>query len=195
MKKKSLRTKRKQAAKVRSRPSKAKKEKPLQFRIYLKRKQKQTSAAADLPFSYNVTKLALLVRDPYWAYAYWDFSRKTWDWIQEFRRKDKKAACVLRIYNLDNQSFYDLPVHFEAQNWYLDFGKPGTNFETELGIIDSSGKFHGIVKSNRVKTPRNGPSPMIDPRWPAKDFEELYKLSGGGKTGKGSEVSSRFIRI
>jgi hypothetical protein len=33
----------------------------------------------DLPFSYNETKLVLMVRDPLWAYAYWDFSADSWN--------------------------------------------------------------------------------------------------------------------
>lgn len=159
-------------------------------------RRRQTSASAysiftDLPFSYNQTRLALLVRDTHWAYCYWDFSAETWGWMQSVFHRDRSARSVLRIHNLDAKSHFDINVSLEAKNWYVDIGQPDAVFEAELGILDKSGKFHRIAKSNRIRTPRNGPSSRIDPLWNADDFDELYKLSGGGKTGRGSEIFSR----
>jgi uncharacterized protein len=139
-----------------------------------------------LPFSYNETKICLMVRDPHWAYAYWDFSGDTWTWIDEFRKRDKTTRPVLRIHNLDHQAYYDLSISFEAKNWYLELGRPDTTFEAELGFIDSHGRFHLIARSNRIRTPRNGPSTKIDPKWVPNEFAELYKLSGGAQPGGSS---------
>lgn len=146
----------------------------------------------DLPYSYNETKLVLLVRDPFWAFAYWDFSQNAWDWIQQLFRKDPGAKAKLRVHNLDMNQHYDLEVRFESHKWYLDLGNPDQSFEAELGVLDSQGKFHSIVRSNRIRTPRNSPSSVIDPEWALseQDFERLYKLSGGGQTGRGSELFS-----
>ncbi len=148
----------------------------------------------DLPFSYNETKLVLLVRDPEWAYSYWDFSIDTWRWIERFFQSDPKSRAILRIHNLDQNSFQDLDIDLISKNWYIRLGVPDTSFEVELGLIDSKGKFHLIAKSNRIRTPRNSPSSKIDPHWDARDFDEIYQLSGGGKTGHGSELFSRFKR-
>ena len=149
---------------------------------------------ADLPFSYNETKLVLLVRDPFWAYGYWDFSSPTWDWIKELYAKRQGIRAALRVYNLDLGKHFDLEVSLEAKNWYLHLGQPNTSFEAELGLLDSDGHFYSITKSNRIRTPRNGPSEVVDPKWKAdaEDFEMFYRLSGGGQTGKGSEFFSRF---
>ena len=150
----------------------------------------------DLPFSYNETKLTLMVRDPYWAYAYWDFSAETWNWIVVFRERTHEAKPKLRIHNLENGEFHDLDISLDARNWYVELGVPYTAFEAELGFLDSSGKFHGIVRSNRVRTPRSGPSDKIDDAWNLNDleFSEIYRLSGGGKTGYGSEIFSSLKR-
>ncbi len=145
----------------------------------------------DLPFSYNETKLVLLVRDPIWAYGYWDFSSKTWKWIQDFFVADPGTRPKLRVHNLDLGTYFDLNVHLEAKNWYIELAQPDTSFEAELGLMDSNGRFHRIVKSNRVRTPRDKPSTKIDPNWDPTNFEEIYKLSGGGKTGHGSEIFSQ----
>ena len=150
----------------------------------------------DLPFSYNKTQLTLMVRDPYWAYAYWDFSLDTWNWIVVFRERDHGAKPKLRIHNLDTGECRDLDIFLDARNWYLELGAPFASFQVELGLLDSSGNFHVIIRSNRVQTPRNGPSDKMDDAWNSNDLEfaEIYRLSGGGKTGHGSEIFSSLKR-
>ena len=141
----------------------------------------------DLPFSYNETKLCMLVRDPYWAYTYWDFSAQTWDWIENLKAQTK-VQPILRIRNMDNQQHHDIKVDLNAKNWYIHLGMPNTGFEADLGLLESNGSFHLIAKSNTIRTPRNEPSNTIDKDWDAEDFDEIYRLSGGRNTGHGSET-------
>ena len=144
------------------------------------------SSMTDLPFSYNETKLALLVRDPTWAFAYWDFSAETWNWIQDFYRRENTLRPKLRIHNLNDRSFFDLDIDLESKNWYIELGRPDTDFEAELGLLDSRGRFHRIAKSNRIHTPRNRPSDKIGPHWNASEFDEMYKLWDRSRAGFGS---------
>lgn len=156
-------------------------------------KKPQPVLKTDLPYSYGSTEIVLLIRDPYWAYAYWDFSPETWSWLAVTRERDVQARAKLRIHNRDRKTFYDLDVNLDAKNWYVDLGLPNTSFEVELGLVDSQGCFHLIAKSNGVRTPRNGPSENTDPNWPLSDaeFAEVYRLSGSGKnTAPGSEIFS-----
>lgn len=150
--------------------------------------QQTVEAPADLPGSYNKTQLVLLVRDPEWAYAYWDFSSETWNWIQSLYKKYSGLAVKIRIYNLTAGGFTDIDVNLEAKNWYICLGQDNTEFEAELGLLDASGKFHVIAKSNRIKTPRAKPSDQIDPNWIPENFDELYRLSGGGRFGGSSSA-------
>lgn len=146
----------------------------------------------ELPFSYNQTKLVLLVRDPEWAYGYWDFSAETWNWLEDFRRKDLGIRPRLRIHNLERGSFAEIDVNLEAKNWYIHLGSSNTTFEAELGLLDSQGKFHRIALSNRIRTPRSGPSDVIDPHWKPEDFEKIYRWSGGGEQASASGMFSRI---
>ncbi len=148
----------------------------------------------ELPYSYNETRLVLLVRDPWWAFGYWDFSGDTWHWIQDMRHRKTGLRSVLRVHNLDEKSFYDIEVQLETKNWYLHLGLPDTSFEAELGMIDASGRFYLIARSNRIYTPKDGPSNVVDEAWKPDQFEEIYRLSGGGKTGHGSEIFSHFLK-
>ncbi len=153
-------------------------------------------AYKDLPFSYNETKLVLLLRDQRWAYGYWDFSTKSWHWIEKFRSADPGALSILRIFNLNKGSHFDLQVELETRRWYIDLGLPDTTFEAQLGLLDSRGRFHLIARSNRIHTPRNSPSPNVDPEWKYTDseFKEIYKFSGVNTPGRGSEIFSQFRR-
>ena len=143
----------------------------------------------DLPFSYGETKLVLLARDPYWAYSYWDFSAETWSGIQKKLSEDPSLKPVLRIRDLDARRSNDLLISFEAQDWYLHLGVPDHRFIAELGIGDGNSRFYLIVRSNEVKTPRDSPSNVVDAEWSDRDFEEIYRLSGGGDTGLSSPAS------
>ena len=144
---------------------------------------------SDLPFSYNQTKLELLVRDPEWVYSYWDFSGETWRWVMKLLEEDPVSRAKLRIHNLSHQSFYDLDVYLEAKNWYVNLGFPDASFEAELGLLDSKGRFYSIVKSNRIRTPRNGPSAVIDPNWDPSEFGGITtRLSQNSVT----QISSSF---
>ncbi len=154
----------------------------------LPRKSNSRPLNQDLPFSYGKTKLSLLVRDPEWGYAYWDFSAETWFWLEGLYRRDPGCSAKLRIHNLDENSHYDIDVHLDAKNWYIQFGMPNVAFEVELGLIDSKGKFYSIARSNRVRTPRNRPSDKIDPAWNPADvgWDDIYRLSGGELIGRSS---------
>lgn len=156
---------------------------PLSYAV----KEPSVSQITDLPFSYNQTRLELLVRDPFWAFAFWDFSGDTWNWMVAFREQDHAAQPKLRIHNLNDGTSNDLNVYLEAKNWYLELGHPDCAYEVELGFLDSHGKFHTIARSNRIRSPRNGPSSRIDPEWPLSDFELLAFY---GRAGFGADCSS-----
>lgn len=160
-------------------------------RLLIRKRKKEVGGSPlkkELPYSYNETKMVLLPRDPEWGYAYWDFSGETWRWIQGLIAQDKSCSAKLRIHNLDEKTSYDLDVHLDAKNWYIHFGLPNTSFEAELGLLDSSGRFHSIIRSNRIKTPRSHPSDKIDPDWNPADvgWDDIYRLSGGELVGRSS---------
>ena len=137
----------------------------------------------ELPFSYNETKLVLLVRDPYWAFSYWDFSGETWNWIQKKFSEESNLKPMMRIYDLDAKRSYHLLISLETKNWYLHLGTPDHRYVAELGLGDGNTRFYRIARSNEVRTPRDSPSEEIDPEWNARDFEEIYRLSGSGNGG------------
>ena len=136
---------------------------------------KKIPSLSDLPFSYGETKLVLMVRDPYWAYSYWDFSAETWNWAQERLREDPSLKPILRVYDLTAHRSCDLLIFLEAKNWYILLGIPDHRYVAELGLGDGKSRFLLIARSNEVQTPRDSPSDLIDPEWPVKDLEDLSR--------------------
>ena len=176
-----------------ARPTRLKKEAGQEARTPLVTKEAlftpEQNLPTELPFSYGETKLVLLVRDPYWAYSYWDFSGETWNWAQKKLSEDSSLKPMIRVHDLDGQRYYDLLISLEAKNWYLHLGTPDRRYVAELGIGDGNSRFYLIARSNEVRTPRDSPSNIIDPEWNDRDFEEIYRLSGGGDTGLSSPGS------
>jgi hypothetical protein len=156
---------------------------------------REVAVINELPFSYGETKLVLMVRDPYWAYSYWDFSGETWVWCQKKLAEDSSLKAIMRIQDLDAKRYYDLLISLEAKNWYLHLGTPDHRYVAELGIGDGNSRFYLIARSNEVRTPRDSPSEVIDPEWKDRDFDEIYRLSGGGKPGMSSPGSFFFPKI
>lgn len=148
----------------------------------------------ELPFSYGETRFVLLVRDPYWAFGYWDFAGETWNGVQRRLAEDSSLKPMIRIHDLDAKRSYPLLVSLEAKNWYLHLGTPDHRYVAELGLGDGRQRFYLIARSNEVRTPRDSPSDTVDPEWSDRDFEEIYRLSGGGRIGLSSPGSLFFPR-
>ncbi len=160
-----------------------------------------------LPFSYNVTKLVLMARDPHWVFCYWDFSAETWKWIQEiYRSHPGSVHAILRIYEvsdvkfngLNANHFFDMDVSLETKNWYVHVNGANREWIFDLALVDAAGKFYLVARSNRVKTPRDRPSDVVDEDWMIEGFDEIYALSGGFGRGLSSgeikkRVQSRYL--
>ncbi|HAZ23175.1 MAG TPA: hypothetical protein DCY84_12545 [Firmicutes bacterium] len=149
-----------------------------------------------LPGPYNETKVVLLVRDPYWLYAYWEIENTVReDLIREYGSWEQ-LPLVLRVYDLSGTdsdtgaagvygapcpvSSFDVPVSPASASWYIYAGEPGHCFYVELGVVTGSGRYHLIARSNRITTPADSVSDIVDDEWMVVDehFQRLYRLAG-----------------
>lgn len=149
-------------------------------------------------------RLVLMVRDPYWLHASWDISRRA---VQ--RAKASLAGQwhsvkpILRLFHLDDAGttansekiLRDIEIHSGVRNWYIPVAEPPSIFVASLGYLCSSGRFHELCRSNKVKTPVPGSNDAIDDHWAdiAKDAERVFSLSGGyEEDGKPEELKAMF---
>lgn len=162
--------------------------------------QKSTMAELEhrqLPSRYEEDVLVLQVRDPWWAYAYWDLNPSTLNRLRaELAGDFERSKWVLRSYDVsyinfngsNAHRFFDTGVDCDAKNWYLNFGSPGTSWVVDLGLILSDGRFITVLRSNVISLPLDGPSWVTDEEWmiPDDEFRRLYGMS----VGLGPNVSS-----
>lgn len=150
----------------------------------------------ELPAAYGRDRMALLVRDSWWLYTYWEIGPGTLEKLKDsFGEQVYKARRVLRVYevsgtNFDGKnanSFFDIQVNDYANNWYIN-AAPAKSWCVDLGLLLSEGRFVTILRSNIVATPLDGPSWITDEEWmvPEDMFARLYGMGFGfGKSSPG----------
>src|SRR4030042_545660 len=103
-----------------------------------------------IPPRYNETRAVLMVRDPHWAYAYWDVEDAQ---AARVRRDAGFEQLVLRVQDLQPASSFDIPIQWSDSSWYIYLPNQDADYQLELGYL-ASGKFRLLARSNQVRTPR-----------------------------------------
>lgn len=147
-----------------------------------------------LPRCYGVDRLVLLVRDPYWAYCWWEITGESLARGQQMLGAE--VSLVLRLFDIteiewnghNHHSFFDVDIEDEAGNWYIELNKPGGGFCAEVGFRDPDGTFLTLIRSNVVTLPRNQVSSVIDEEWMLLEGESrrLFAVAAGTSMGPGS---------
>ena len=142
-----------------------------------------------------------MVKDPWWLYAYWEVDptkeRETRRQLAPEEIGDLRS--VLRVYDVTDRDYpresahqwFDIPLSGLASNWYIHVNAPNRSFIVELGLLTKQGRFLMLLRSNRVTTPRVGPSDVIDEEWMTSD-EAYWKLFGT-TAGIGVGASAQII--
>jgi len=148
----------------------------------------------ELPQGYDDNRIVLMVRDPYWIYAYWEINHKKIDEIRSaLGGKFDGAHLILRVYDTQNWNFFDVHVSNLINNWYINAGRPNTAYCVDIGFLTNDGIFVVAARSNIVTTPREKMSELIDEEWMIPDWDKMYALSGGFKVGQGSLELSEMM--
>lgn len=130
--------------------------------------------AAELPRAYGYDRLVLLVRDPWWVYAYWEVTPNTRiSALRALGAEGEGAREVVRVYDVTFITFtgdnawrwFDVETGPGADHWYVNVGRAATSFCAELGLRTPAGRFQPLVRSNTITTPRSAPSPDTSVRW------------------------------
>lgn len=143
---------------------------------------------SQLPDFYGEDKVILLVRDPYWLYAYWEITDQA---VNDVRVKsgDKsigRANIVLRVKDITGTnpnkpaSSFDIHVADGSSSWYINVSADNRDYCVEIGILTSDGRFFMVSRSNSVTAPRAGVSDVYDEKWMSlEEYDRVYGLSGG----------------
>ncbi len=164
--------------------------------------QQAKGAYSELPLGYGEERIALMVRDPYLAYVYWELTpsriqrEKAWfGW---------NGKMTVRIYDVTGVQFdgrnaigyFDQEVNELIGSWYFDLGRPTHSFVADIGLLSAEGRFLTLARSNYVVMPRDGVSDVVDEEWMLVD-EEFWKLYGfpGGPSSPQLQEMMRIRRM
>ncbi len=155
-------------------------------------------SAYELPERYNETRIELLLRDPAWAYAYWDLN----DAVQEQLQNDPEfGGLALRIVEADSPVLeehrvvdsLEIPVQFQDDRWYVNLPRQQTNYYVELVAYGSDGR-EVLCRSRSVTVPRGG----LSEEGLAEAEEMVIALSGADDLGVpsfGRRIPQRIIQL
>ena len=113
----------------------------------------------DLPGAYGGIGVAALARDPYRVFAHWEIL-------------EEPPAVRLVRFGVPGGAW---PVHAVGSDYFTAL--PDSEYQVEVGVI-RGGRFEVQARSNRVRTPREGPASEADPAWfpDARQVEHLKAL-------------------
>lgn len=104
-----------------------------------------------LPDGYRRDRLILLVRDPTWAFAHWDFSSERLAAAAE-GLTDPRA--LLRFYEVGTETpLIDADVSPENGRYYLRVPRPGRRYEARLVLVGANGAQREVARSNDAEPP------------------------------------------
>lgn len=136
----------------------------------------------DIPQSYQKTSLRLLVKDPFWVFAYWETTSADAQGLKNSIPEDKResAKFILRMYDVtlvdfngtNANYFFDIEVGEFSNNWYINLQHDAASFVGQLGFQTWDGSFYCLAQSNFVQTPRMSYSHRSEHIWMKVDERE-----------------------
>ncbi len=153
-----------------------------------------------IPPGYSDTRISLLVKDPWWSYAYWEVSVEV---VRDAERRlppGEGWRPALRAYDVTDSPTgpargsrsFDVVVPGFLGNWFLHTDAPSRSFVVDVGFLSLGGDFVPVARSNRITSPRLGPSEVVDEEWTSS--EETYWKLFGATAGVGLGSSPMEVR-
>lgn len=127
-----------------------------------------------LPEEYGISRLVLLVRDPWWVHAYWRLTTSDREYLRV--RSGEGRRLVLRVQETGESAVPGRHVDFTVDagngNWYIDVQFADRSYQAILGLLSGEGRFEPFLASNTVHTPPDTLSAEMDAEWATS--AELY---------------------
>ncbi|MEK6695295.1 MAG: DUF4912 domain-containing protein [Nitrospirota bacterium] len=140
--------------------------------------------SSNIPDHYGRTELVLMVMDPLHLFAYWEVTPESLREAQDALGAEMDGAgAVVRFYDISLIHFdgtnahhtFDIDIGLEARGWYVPVWTADKSYCADLGFVARTGRFHAIVRSNVIETPRAGVSGNTDERWMRVKFVRRRK--------------------
>ena len=113
-----------------------------------------------IPKRYNQTRITFMVRDPHWAFAFWEIDDQDTARV----RKAGPDQMLLRVHDIELLDYdgsrsnfsFDIPIQLADSSWYIYLPNQDCAYVLELGMI-RGGRYTCLTRSNVIRTPRETP--------------------------------------
>jgi hypothetical protein len=135
-------------------------------------------------------RFVLLVRDPHWLQAIWEFSRGTIQRAEAALGTEwHRAVPILRILDVSGHDatsrsetrLQDVTIHGGVNFWYVPIDGISRSYRLQIGYLTPGGRFQVLARSNVVTPPRPGTPGTISGGWDDLngEYQRVFALSGG----------------
>jgi uncharacterized protein len=131
-----------------------------------------------VPEQYADARIRLLVRDPFWIYAYWDLRES--DIHPQGTELSSSLSLRIRCYEgsgkgAKEKECFDVPVQETDRSWYVNVSEGGLYYSAELMARDRVSE-RSLARSATVRVPRGVVSDCVSES--RGDFDRMLEISG-----------------
>lgn len=134
-------------------------------------------------------RMVLMVRGPHWLHAFWELTPRSVERAQAALGAEwHTARPILRVLQVDSgmraspseRVIREIEIHGGVKNWFIDV-RDQLRCRVEIGYRASSGRFHGMARSNTITSPAASQGDTLDTHWGdiVEQCEKIYAMSGG----------------
>lgn len=150
-----------------------------------------------IPDQYPETSIHLLLRDPYWAFAYWELNQHE---FQELKEAHDGVSLSLKVYELsvgdtrpdDPRSSFDIPIDEQDSSWYINLPHPGSSYLVDLVVQSFDGLQELLCRSNIIESP--GGVWLRDPFSLQRDKDAFRLFLAGFSDANGVNTDNILVR-
>lgn len=159
----------------------------LSIEEFFGRKIEDESSYFQFPDQYNVTRIMLMLRDPEWAYTYWDISNQ--DRSRIVQRTDFRFFVIILAEIQDEYSTgpsgdtqlvepvqMEIPVKLSDNNWYINLPRKHTSYMVELAAEYVENR-EVLASSGVIRVPGGSFSANLE-NISSRETEVLLAMSG-----------------
>lgn len=126
----------------------------------------------ELPHAYGTRRLFLAARDPYYLFAYWDFTHE--QLVEEAWSKAHDHQTFLQVYRSSSERIAQVRIEYTPSS-YIFKVEPNHSFYAEIGFYNHNGSFEVLARSNECHTPRENLSPYTEARFITIPFDFSFR--------------------
>ncbi|MBQ0051946.1 MAG: DUF4912 domain-containing protein [Treponema sp.] len=141
----------------------------------------ENASSEELPFTFNETQISVVLRNPAWAFVYWDISEAA---VKQMEESMRFESLILRTCYFENEDdvnpieFFDVQIDFSTRQQYILLENNKKYLRMDLVAIFDDGSSDNLCISRKVKLPAL--PAILTKAKPGEEIEvpELLEISG-----------------